>query len=126
MCGFAGIIDLSGRREPEREIVERMGDAIAHRGPDGSGFFSIPGVAISHRRLSIVGVIDGHQPLFNEDHTVAVLALRIGVVFVGHPLVGFVTEHDEAIGLPQLVGPEDEGVSVVDGHLAVGAVPHII
>ena len=73
MCGFAGIIDLFGRREADRGTILRMGDAIAHRGPDESGYFGAPGIAIGHRRLSIVGLADGQQPLFNEQRTVAVV-----------------------------------------------------
>jgi asparagine synthase (glutamine-hydrolysing) len=73
MCGFAGIIDLFGRGEADRGTIERMGDAIAHRGPDGAGYFSAPGVSIGHRRLSIIGLSDGQQPLFNEQRTVAVI-----------------------------------------------------
>jgi asparagine synthase (glutamine-hydrolysing) len=76
MCGFAGAIDLFGWREPDRAIVEQMADAIVHRGPDGSGSFYAPGVGIAHRRLSIVGVADGHQPIFNEQRTVAVTCNR--------------------------------------------------
>ncbi|NOT69893.1 MAG: asparagine synthase (glutamine-hydrolyzing) [Hyphomicrobium sp.] len=73
MCGFAGVIDLFGRRDADRGVIERMGDAIAHRGPDDSGYFSAPGIGIGHRRLSIVGLADGHQPIFNENRTVAVI-----------------------------------------------------
>ncbi len=73
MCGFAGAIDLRGERAPDRATVERMADAIRHRGPDESGWFESRGVAIAHRRLSIVGLADGQQPIFNEDRTVAVM-----------------------------------------------------
>lgn len=73
MCGFAGVIDLLGRREPDRAMVERMAQAIAHRGPDDKGSYCAPGIGIAHRRLSIVGVSDGHQPIYNEQRTVAVV-----------------------------------------------------
>lgn len=73
MCGFAGVIDLFGSRDAERAVIERMCDAIAHRGPDEHGYFSAPGIGIGHRRLSIVGLADGQQPIFNEDRTVAVV-----------------------------------------------------
>ena len=73
MCGLTGIIDLSGKREPDRVIVERMADAVLHRGPDGGGYLSAPGLGIAHRRLSIVGVADGQQPIFNESRSVAVV-----------------------------------------------------
>src|SRR5437879_6451157 len=45
MCGIAGIIDLRGRREPDRAVVERMTQVIVHRGPDEGGFLFAPGVA---------------------------------------------------------------------------------
>ncbi len=73
MCGFAGIIDLFGRHEPDPLVVQRMATALAHRGPDDRGHFGAPGIGIGHRRLSIVGVADGHQPIFNEQRTVAVV-----------------------------------------------------
>ncbi|MBL8566499.1 MAG: asparagine synthase (glutamine-hydrolyzing) [Hyphomicrobiaceae bacterium] len=73
MCGFAGAIDLRGEKAPDRATVERMGDAIRHRGPDENGWFESRGIAIAHRRLSIVGLADGQQPIFNEERTVAVI-----------------------------------------------------
>ncbi|MEQ1710485.1 MAG: asparagine synthase (glutamine-hydrolyzing) [Hyphomicrobium sp.] len=73
MCGFAGALDLTGLRTPDQDKVERMADAIRHRGPDDFGLLVNRGVTVAHRRLSIVGVSDGHQPIFNEDHSVAVV-----------------------------------------------------
>ncbi|MGZ5917791.1 MAG: asparagine synthase (glutamine-hydrolyzing) [Methyloceanibacter sp.] len=70
---MAGVIDLKGRLEPDRALVQRMGAALAHRGPDDSGFLFAPGIGIAQRRLSIVGLEDGNQPIFNEDRTVAVI-----------------------------------------------------
>lgn len=73
MCGIAGSIDVAGKRLPERATLQRMADALVHRGPDDSGFLTVPGVGFAHRRLSIVGLEDGQQPIFNEDRTVAVI-----------------------------------------------------
>lgn len=73
MCGFAGVLDLTGRKTADRSVVERMADAIRHRGPDDQGWFGDPGIALAHRRLSIIGVETGHQPIFNEDGTVVVV-----------------------------------------------------
>ena len=73
MCGFAGIIDLCGEREPDRQAVQRMTAALLHRGPDDDGWFFAKGIGIGHRRLQIVGLADGRQPIFNEDRTVAVI-----------------------------------------------------
>jgi asparagine synthase (glutamine-hydrolysing) len=72
MCGIAGIIDLSGQRRPiARAAIEAMADAIVHRGPDEDGYLELPGLAFASRRLSIVGLFDGRQPIRNEDGSVA-------------------------------------------------------
>jgi asparagine synthase (glutamine-hydrolysing) len=73
MCGIAGIFDLKGRREPDRALVERMSAIQFHRGPDESGMHVEPGVALAHRRLSIIDLATGQQPLFNEDNSVVVV-----------------------------------------------------
>lgn len=73
MCGIAGILDLRGRREPDRAAVERMAERIFHRGPDEDGYLFAPGIGVGQRRLSIVGLSDGQQPIYNEDRTVAVM-----------------------------------------------------
>lgn len=73
MCGLAGIIDLCGRRSFDRGVVEHMADAIRHRGPDDNGALFEPGIGVCHRRLSIVGLADGQQPIYNEDRSVAVM-----------------------------------------------------
>lgn len=73
MCGIAGMIDLNGKRQPDPAVVERMADALWHRGPDDDGYLIRPGFGFANRRLSIVGLGDGSQPIFNEDGTVAVV-----------------------------------------------------
>jgi asparagine synthase (glutamine-hydrolysing) len=73
MCGIAGIVDLKGRREIDRRSLSRMNEAQAYRGPDGEGSFFAPGVALGHRRLSIIDVAGGQQPLFNEDGSIVVV-----------------------------------------------------
>jgi asparagine synthase (glutamine-hydrolysing) len=76
MCGIAGIIDLTGKRPIPPPVVDAMAAAIAHRGPDEDGFHYEPGLALASRRLSIVGLADGQQPVRNEDG-------RFTVVFNG-------------------------------------------
>ena len=73
MCGMTGFVDLRGRREPDRALLRRMNDSIAHRGPDGEGEHCEPGVALGHRRLSIIDIATGQQPLYNEDGSVVVV-----------------------------------------------------
>ena len=76
MCGITGLFDTRGRREFDRALLVRMNNSQAHRGPDGEGYHLEPGVALGHRRLSIIDIATGQQPLFNEDGSV-------GVVFNG-------------------------------------------
>ena len=67
MCGICGILTVDSGSIPERRLLERMRDSIAHRGPDGSGLHLAPGVGLGHRRLSIVDVAHGQQPMYSED-----------------------------------------------------------
>jgi asparagine synthase (glutamine-hydrolysing) len=71
MCGIAGIVDLAGNRAIANGIIQRMTQAIVHRGPDEEGYFQRPGVILGSRRLSIVGLADGQQPVTNEDRSVS-------------------------------------------------------
>ena len=73
MCGIAGIFDCRGRGETDRRLLRRMTDLLEHRGPDGDGFYHAPGVGLGHRRLAIIDLAGGDQPLFNEDRTVCVV-----------------------------------------------------
>ena len=76
MCGITGIFDSRGRRDIDRGLLERMNQSLFHRGPDEAGVHLEPGVGLAHRRLSIIDLSTGQQPLYNEDRTV-------GVVFNG-------------------------------------------
>jgi asparagine synthase (glutamine-hydrolysing) len=73
MCGITGIVDLRGKRTIDRAVLTRMNESQHHRGPDEGGMHLAPGVGLGHRRLSIIDVASGQQPLFNEDHSVAVV-----------------------------------------------------
>ncbi|HEX9771841.1 MAG TPA: XrtA/PEP-CTERM system amidotransferase [Steroidobacteraceae bacterium] len=73
MCGIAGIFDTRHRREIDRSLAQQMNDVLAHRGPDGDGIHFEPGLALCHRRLAIIDVATGQQPLYNEDGTVVVV-----------------------------------------------------
>jgi asparagine synthase (glutamine-hydrolysing) len=72
MCGIAGIFDLSTKRPMPRDLVSRMNDSQLHRGPDEVGLHFEPGLGLGHRRLSIIDLATGQQPLFNEDGSVVV------------------------------------------------------
>ena len=70
MCGIAGIIDLTQQRAVPEATIRAMARASVHRGPDEEGFHFRPGLALASRRLSIVGLADGQQPVTNEDGNV--------------------------------------------------------
>lgn len=67
MCGIAGIFHLTTPKPVDPARVERMCDAIAHRGPDGQGVWVAPGVGLGHRRLSIIDVAGSPQPMASSD-----------------------------------------------------------
>ena len=73
MCGIAGALDIAGHRVLPSATLNQMADAIEHRGPDEEGFWSGDGVSMASRRLSIVGLADGQQPMTNEDGSVVVV-----------------------------------------------------
>jgi len=72
MCGIAGAFDRRGRTF-DAAVLERMAGEIVHRGPDDSGYFSTPTAGLAFRRLSIIDLSGGHQPLGNEDGSIQVI-----------------------------------------------------
>ncbi len=73
MCGLTGIFHPDHAGPIDAALLRRMNTAIAHRGPDGDGFHIEDGVGLGHRRLSIVDVAGGGQPMFNEDESVVIV-----------------------------------------------------
>src|SRR5204862_887770 len=71
MCGISGFLYFDGA-PVSRQIIQDMTDVMHHRGPDAQGIYVGPGVALGHRRLSIIDLSSGKQPLFNEDGTVSI------------------------------------------------------
>ncbi|MFH2068776.1 MAG: asparagine synthase (glutamine-hydrolyzing) [Candidatus Omnitrophota bacterium] len=73
MCGIVGRIEKSGR-ETDPQILRRMADVLRHRGPDEEGYYRKNGVGLEHRRLSIIDLATGRQPLKNETGDVILVA----------------------------------------------------
>ncbi len=73
MCGIAGIFDFHANRHIDQALLEHMNDALIHRGPDDSGVFIQPGVGLAHRRLSIIDLAGGRQPITNEDDSLVIV-----------------------------------------------------
>jgi asparagine synthase (glutamine-hydrolysing) len=65
MCGIAGYCGNGVRIGDAESLLRRMADAVAHRGPDAAGLLAVPGAGLAHRRLSIIGLADGQQPMSN-------------------------------------------------------------
>src|SRR5205823_522079 len=118
MCGICGVIAIDGRLDPALgAAVPAMTAALHHRGPDGGGVFADAGAALGHRRLAIIDVASGAQPMGNEDGTVWIVfngeiynhrQLRERLLAKGH---AFRTSSDtETI----LHGYEEYGTAVLD------------
>ena len=115
MCGIAGYV-TSDETADHSPLLRQMTDAIRHRGPDDDGFFIAPGVGLGVRRLSIVDLPGGHQPIANEDGTVHVVfngeiynyvELRADLEKRGHRL----TTHSDTETLVHLY--EEHGVDML-------------
>lgn len=100
MCGIVG---FTGACPDKETVIHRMADAIRHRGPDGEGYFCDDGVALGHRRLSIIDLEGGAQPLYNEDDNLVLVfngeiynfqVLREELLSLGHT---FVTKSDSEV-----------------------------
>ena len=70
MCGITGFID---KRNPKKDIIKKMTDRIIHRGPDAEGYYIDDNIALGHRRLSIIDLKGGDQPIYNEDKSMVVI-----------------------------------------------------
>jgi asparagine synthase (glutamine-hydrolysing) len=73
MCGIAGVLYRDPNHEPDACVLSQMGQAISHRGPDAEGIFRDRGIALVHRRLSIIDLDTGDQPIGNEDDSIQVV-----------------------------------------------------
>ncbi len=67
MCGIAGIVAARAGQPVDRSALDRMTDALAHRGPDGRGTWAAPGVGLGHRRLAIIDVAGSTQPMTGQE-----------------------------------------------------------
>ncbi|PPD21493.1 MAG: asparagine synthetase B [Methylobacter sp.] len=67
MCGITGIFDIQQKRDIDRDLLSRMNEAQFHRGPNEGGLYTEPGVGFGHRRLSIIDLSSGQQPMISQD-----------------------------------------------------------
>ena len=123
MCGICGIAHADPAREVHRERVERMTEALVHRGPDDDGYFFDGPVGLGMRRLSIIDVAGGRQPIRNEDGSVALVyngeiynyrALRGELQAAGHE---FSTASDTEVMVHAYEQEGPEALGAPAGHV---------
>ena len=73
MCGIAGFLAADRDAGDPHELLQAMNRALAHRGPDGEGTFSKPGIGLAHRRLAVIDVECGQQPIVSADGQTAIV-----------------------------------------------------
>ena len=73
MCGLAGLYDIKGSKPFDTALLARMTEVVAHRGPDGSGLHQEPGLGLGHRRLAVIDLVGGAQPMLTPDGQVTVV-----------------------------------------------------
>src|SRR5437867_1164328 len=73
MCGIAGRFNFDATEPIDRDRLVAMTTAVAHRGPDAEGYYVGPGIGLGHRRLSIIDLATGDQPLANEDQSIRII-----------------------------------------------------
>ncbi|MEY4566303.1 MAG: Asparagine synthetase 1, partial [Planctomycetota bacterium] len=113
MCGIVGLVQQSIPKSPAVEILRRMAQAIIHRGPDAEGCWAVDGGGIAMRRLSVIDVEGGQQPIANESGDIHIVCngeiynfreLREKLISRGHI---FKTRSDTEVALHLY---EEEGV----------------
>jgi len=125
MCGICGIFRYGIKEKVNTDDLKRMGEALTHRGPDDYGHYLNNGIGLAHRRLSIIDLLTGHQPIFNEDKKVVTVCngeiynfrlLKEALIRKGHT---FYTESDTEV-IVHLYEDLGEGfVSELRGMFAV-------
>src|SRR5438132_7100565 len=73
MCGICGIYSFASDPVIDRQLLQAMTDTLVHRGPDDAGYLIDSQIGLGHRRLSIIDLAGGQQPIFNEDRTRAIV-----------------------------------------------------
>ena len=108
MCGIAGRFNFDASHPVDLRVLSAMADAIVHRGPDSAGYFHGPGIGLGHRRLSIIDLATGDQPLGNEDG-------RIQVVFNGE-IYNFAEVRAELVSLGHRFRTNSDTEVIVHGY----------
>lgn len=126
MCGIAGIVYREPGREVDPQVLDRMTDLLQHRGPDDRGIWREPGVGLGHRRLSIIDLVTGHQPMSGaggrywltyNGEIYNYLELRAELRAQGR---AFATQSDTEVLLQLCEALGEEGLPQLNGMFAFG------
>lgn len=107
MCGICGIFSLSGK-PVDKDLLNKMAAIMAHRGPDGEGHYISDSVGLGHRRLSIIDLAGGAQPISNEDDT-------LHIVFNGE-IYNFIELREELEGKGHLFRTRSDTEVIIHGY----------
>lgn len=125
MCGICGLYSFNGRAPDYRDLTRRMCEVIVHRGPDDEGYYFDEKVALGMRRLSIIDLVTGHQPIANEDKSVWTIcngeiynfpSLRAELLKKGHR---FATDSDTEIIVHLYEEEGEDFVNKLNGMFAI-------
>ncbi|MCA8927758.1 MAG: asparagine synthase (glutamine-hydrolyzing), partial [Alphaproteobacteria bacterium] len=125
MCGIAGLFDLAGLRPVDPARLGRMNAALVHRGPDGEGTHLAPGIGLGHRRLAIIDLHTGQQPMADAQQRLQIVyngeiynyrALRRELEAKGHP---FLTQSDTEAILQGYHAWGADGLTRLNGMFAI-------
>lgn len=121
MCGIVGVVNLD-RTPVDSVLLKRMADRIAHRGPDEEGSFTRPGIGLYHKRLAIIDLVSGRQPMTADDVTIVFngeiynyLELRADLIARGHR---FETQSDSEVLLRAYLEFGADCVRLLNGMFA--------
>ena len=81
MCGFCGILKLKKNTEVLSSLIERMSVTLTHRGPDDAGIYVKGQIGLGHRRLSIIDIAGGHQPMKSHTHGTSQVIVYNGEIY---------------------------------------------
>ncbi len=112
MCGISGFLHLDKEREASDIVLKKMNNVIAHRGPDGEGFYLNENIALGHRRLAIIDLNTGHQPMYSTDR-------QIVLVFNGE-IYNYIELKDELIALGIKFTTTSDTEVVINAYLTWG------
>ncbi len=112
MCGITGILHFDKERKINEDVLKKMNAVIAHRGPDGEGFYINNNIGLGHRRLAIIDLNTGHQPMYSPDKNIA-------LVFNGE-IYNYIELKEELVKLGYIFSTTSDTEVVINGYRAWG------